>query len=396
MTGTDERLHRLPAMRSHLSLVFMGVGGVALVVAVLVQPADAAGAANQDWPPFVLVTGLLLIGLVADADGVFAAVGRWFAGTSARTGVQFTLAMTAVVIVTAVLNLDTAAAFLTPVLVYAARHRRTPVAPLLYGCLFLANASSLFLPGSNLTNLIVIGGRDMTGVQFASAMWAPALGAALVTGLVVVAIEWRSLSVRVGPQQDDSTAVSEVSSVGSVGWLGLASTVVAAIGVLVLREPAPLVLVVGLVAVTVRLAGGRIGWPGLREAVGVPTLLGLFGLAVVMGTVGRAWTGPAWLLARLDIWGTGAVGALAAVAFNNLPAASLLAGHPPVHPFALLIGLNIGPNGMATGSLAWLLWWRSAIGAGADPSLSRAVRMGAVAAVPALVVSLALLWATAR
>jgi Na+/H+ antiporter NhaD/arsenite permease-like protein len=32
-------------------------------------------AAGQAWPPFVLVTGLLLVGAVVEADGVFSAPG---------------------------------------------------------------------------------------------------------------------------------------------------------------------------------------------------------------------------------------------------------------------------------------------------------------------------------
>ena len=44
---------------------------------------------------------------------------------------------------------------------------------------------------------------------------------------------------------------------------------------------------------------------------------------------------------HLDIWGTAAVAALSAVLLNNLPAASLLAARPPVHPFALLIGPSV-------------------------------------------------------
>jgi arsenical pump membrane protein len=95
------------------------------------------------------------------------------------------------------------------------------------------------------------------------------------------------------------------------------------------------------------------------------------------------------------IWGTAAVAAVSAVLVNNLPAASLLAARPPVHPFALLIGLNIGPNLFVTGSLAWFLWRRSARTAGATPSLARATRLGVLAAPPAMVAALALLTLTA-
>jgi arsenical pump membrane protein len=79
------------------------------------------------------------------------------------------------------------------------------------------------------------------------------------------------------------------------------------------------------------------------------------------------------------------------VLVNNLPAASLLAARTPGHPFALLIGLNLGPNLFVTGSLAWLLWLRAARSAGARPSLARASRIGAVAVPLSMAAALAVL-----
>jgi arsenical pump membrane protein len=107
--------------------------------------------------------------------------------------------------------------------------------------------------------------------------------------------------------------------------------------------------------------------------------LGLFGVAVALGTLGRVWSGPSTLLSHLDVWGTAVVAAICSVLFNNLPAASLLASRVPSHPFALLIGLNLGPNLFVTGSLAWIIWLRVARSAGATPSIARATRLGAVA-----------------
>ena len=115
--------------------------------------------------------------------------------------------------------------------------------------------------------------------------------------------------------------------------------------------------------------------------LGLPVLVGLFGLAVALGTLGRTWSGPATLLAHLDLWGTAATAALLSVLVNNLPAASLLAARQPPHPFALLVGLNVGPNLLVTGSLAWVLWLRAARTAGARPSVSRASLLG-LASVP--------------
>ncbi len=69
--------------------------------------------------------------------------------------------------VTAVLNLDTAVVFVTPVLLHAARQRGVAEAPFLYGAVFMANSASLLLPGSNLTNLIVLAHEPVTGSTFA-------------------------------------------------------------------------------------------------------------------------------------------------------------------------------------------------------------------------------------
>jgi len=102
--------------------------------------------AGQAWPPFALVTGLLLIGAVASADGLFEALGARLAG--ARLGARgLLLALLGLVAaVSAILNLDTSVVFLTPVLVHAARRRRLDERPFLYGSVFMANAASLLLP----------------------------------------------------------------------------------------------------------------------------------------------------------------------------------------------------------------------------------------------------------
>src|SRR5690242_13599571 len=121
------------------------------------------GAAGQSWPPFVLVFGLLLVGRAAADEGLFEALGARLA--RARLGSRgLLLALLALVaVVTAVLNLDTAVVFLTPVLVHAARAREVDERPFLYGSVFMANAGSLLLPGSNLTNLLVLRDDPQSG-----------------------------------------------------------------------------------------------------------------------------------------------------------------------------------------------------------------------------------------
>src|SRR3954451_14457224 len=105
----------------------------------------------QPWPAFALFAGLLLIG-----------------ATAAR-------------------GADTAVVFMTPVLLHAARSRGTGEAPFLYGAVFMANAASLLLPGSNLTNLIVLANEHISGATFAGRL-APAWGVSVALTIAVVAI----------------------------------------------------------------------------------------------------------------------------------------------------------------------------------------------------------------
>ena len=372
-------------MSARIDWVLACAGVIALTAAAVTRPDDARAAASQDWSPFVLVTGLLLIGLVADDDGVFAAAGHQMARAAPNGSVLFMGATVLIGLVTAVLNLDTSVAFLTPVLVYTARSRGGGEAALLYGCLLLSNAGSLFLPGSNLTNLIVLGHLHLSGGAFLSRMWAPALAALVVTAVVVAVFERRSLRVTAGRLQRPARPV--------VG-LGVLAVGLAIVLVLVLSSPALPVFIVGGVAVGIRLARKKDQPRHVAQVLGVPVLVGLFGVAVALGTLGRAWSGPATLLSHLDSWGTALFAAVTSVVVNNLPAASLLSASTPKHPFSLLIGLNLGPNLFVTGSLAWLLWLRTARSAAAEPSIAKASRISAVAVPLSMAAALALLSVT--
>ncbi len=64
-----------PTRVGRLGWVLAVVGGVGALVAALLSTTHAQGAASQDWPQFVLVTGLLLVGMVADDDGLFSSAG---------------------------------------------------------------------------------------------------------------------------------------------------------------------------------------------------------------------------------------------------------------------------------------------------------------------------------
>ena len=287
-------------------------------------------------------------------------------------------------LVTAVLNLDTSVAFLTPVLIYAARSRGGGEAPLLFGCILLSNAGSLFLPGSNLTNLIVLSHLRLTGREFLSVMWAPAMAALVVTALVIVVAQRRELHLR--------TSADRTPERRRVIGLGLVGVVVATGLILGAALARPRRRDRG----ARRSGGAHRSRPGTAcrnaaDVLGLPVLVGLFGIAVGLGTLGRVWSGPAALLAHVDLWGTAVVAAVASVALNNLPAASLLAARTPAHPLALLVGLNLGPNLFVTGSLSWFLWYRVAQRTGSHPSLRRASALGAIAVPLSMIAALGVL-----
>jgi arsenical pump membrane protein len=339
------------------------------VIAVVVCPRQAQSAASQTWTPFVLVSGLLLIGLVAEDDGLFRAAGGQLARAAQHGASLFVGATLLIMIVTATLNLDTSVVFLTPVLIAAARQRGGGERPLLYGSLLLANASSLLLPGSNLTNLIVLGHQPLSGSAFLALMWPAALSASAVTACAIGVWTHRDLTApRAAVPTADRPALS----------LGVLAVVIAVILVVTLRSPAIPVVAVGAVTVVVRVAQRRISAPRAWETLGAPVLVGLFGVTIGLGTLGRVWSGLATLLSHAGGVGAAIIAALCSVLFNNLPAASLLAARHPHQAAQLLVGLNLGPNLFVSGSLAWFLWLRVARASGAKPSLRQASRLGAV------------------
>ena len=333
-----------------------------------------ASAFSQAWPAFALVAGLLLIGAVAAREGVFAEAGAVIARAPGGPFVLLAGLLVVEALVTAVLNLDTAVVFLTPVLLHAARARGLADGPFLYGAVSMANSASLLLPGANLTNLIVLAHEHVSGTTFASRL-APAWGVSVAITIVFVALVFRRDLSR------PSTRVAErVPFRPGVGALAIA---VAAVLVLVLARPALPVLGLGLATALV----GRLGVRRAVEATNPLLLVALLAVAVGLGALARA-TSIGHALAHTSRWATAWIAAGTAVAINNLPAAVLLSARLPAQPRALLLGLNLGPNLAVSGSLAAILWLQVARRNGARPSIVRYSLLGVVLAPCTIVASL--------
>jgi arsenical pump membrane protein len=320
---------------------------------------------EQAWPAFALVAGLLLIGATAAREGLFAAAGTLAARLR---GGPLTLLVTLLLVeaaVTAVLNLDTAVVFMTPVLLHAARARGLREDPFLYGAVFMANSASLLLPGANLTNLIVLAHEPhVTGSTFAARL-APAWAVSVVLTIAFVAL----LRGEVHPEPYAPPTFRP--------RLGTAAVAAAGVLVLVLARPALPVLALGIAVALVARTSPRVLNP--------PVLAGVFAVAVLLGALARAVDLGALTVGR---WATAWIAAGSAILVNNLPAAVLLSAHPPAHPRALLLGLDLGPNLAVTGSLSAIFWLQVARATGARPSIVRYSLLGAMLAPATLVASL--------
>jgi arsenical pump membrane protein len=286
-----------------------------------------------------------------------------------------------VAVTTALLNLDTAAVFLTPVLLHAARRRGLREAPFLYGSIMMVNASSLFLPGSNLTNLLVLEREDVPGATFAARMFPAAITATVVTAAGVLLVHHRALLAAASPADKRVPAWRRGPA--------LPAAALAAVLMLTLETAAPFVAALGLAVAAAEVRARRASWRAALGSLDPAILIGLLGLAVVLGTIARGWSGPAHLVDDAGRFETAGIAALAAILVNNLPAAVLLsAGHLP-HPRALLVGLAVGPNLAVTGSLSTYLWWKAATSAGARPSIRSYSRHGVLLAPAAILAALA-------
>jgi len=359
-----------PPAEGRVRLVVAALGTGAAAVALSGWRPQAERAVAQAWPPFVLVAGLLAIGAVAHAAGLFDAAGLALARRRWPGLALLWATLGLVAAVTVVLNLDTAAAFLTPVAVLAARRRALPEGAFLYGTLFMTNAASLLLPGSNLTNLLVLADHPVSGASFAAQMFPAWIAAVAVTAGFVTLHHWRELR---HPASNELGPPARPLSWSAIGLVALAGILVVA-----LESPAVAVFAVAAAGAAVAVVRGHLPVRRILDAVDPAVLVGLFGLAVGLGTLARVWASPSRLLASSGPAATAGLAALASVVVNNLPAAVVFTAHPVAHPRALLLGLNLGPNLAITGSLSAFVWLKAARAVGAEPDWRRITRYGVV------------------
>jgi len=339
---------------------------------------------SATWQPFVLVAGLLLVGHAASRDGLFNALGSLSARLPGRGVSLFVTTMLTVALVSAVLNLDSAVVFMTPVALNAARAQGADETAFVYGTVFMSNSASLLFIGSNLTNILVIGNSTTSPAHFSARMLVPWLLAVVVVIGVMLRWRWRFLRA---PLLRSAIAPSRF-----VLGPGILATIFSVVAMLATRHPALLVFVAGLIAEGWDLLRQRAkDWRSSLAVISPVVLATLFSVALLVGVLARHWAGPARLLAHANVATTTLVATLSALVINNLPAASLFAAHQVAHPYALLLGLDVGPNCLISGALSSLLWRRIAQRDGAQVSLRTFSLIGVPLALATFVVALPVL-----
>jgi arsenical pump membrane protein len=333
-----------------------------LIAAGVIAPAEAAAEVGRLLPVVGFLAAVLVLARLCADEGVFRAAGAVMAHTAAGSRNRLLATIFAIAAATtAILSLDATVLLLTPVVLATTRILSVPARPHAYATAHLANSASLLLPVSNLTNLLAFAAAGISFLHFAALMTLPWLAAILVEFILLRWLFRRELSVATQPVTDKEVDVPVFSLV--VLGLTLAGFVVASmLGV----SPAWAALGGILVLGGRSLARRHSTVIRLVAAADVPFLafvlcLGVVVDAVMVNGLGTATRGllptgqglPALL-------GIAAVAAVLSNVVNNLPAVlvllPLVSASGPGAVFAVLIGVNIGPNLTYIGSLANLLW----------------------------------------
>ena len=387
---------RLRARVEVLDAVAVGLLGLGVAfVLVGALPLSAAEASLRRIADILvfLVAVVVLSELLAAAQ-LFDVVARplviWGRG---RFAVLFGVCVLLASATTMVLNLDTTAVLLTPVMVALARQASVPPLPFAMTTVWFANLASLLLPVSNLTNLLAANRVGLTPLGFAERMAVPQAVALAVGSACLWLFYWRR-----GVREQDRYRVPEplVPRDRRLVAVAAADVVVFAAAVLL---GVPLWLAAVACAAVIVAAFGVLDRAALRIGL-VPWRLVVMvvGLFLVVGTVDR------WGLERLlravvgtnagaaGIWRAGGAGAVLSNLVNNLPA--YVAGEAAVPAvdhdqlLGLLVGVNLGPLVAPWAALATLIWFDTVRREGVGVPLGRFLGTSALTAAVTLAAAL--------
>ncbi len=370
------------------------IGGVLVLVLRLVSLHQAWEILRLAEDPLVFLVGMMLVSLVVERAGFF----DWSATLAARAGRGsvrrlYLFVFLTGTLITAFLSLDATAIVLTPIVFAMAVRLKLRPLPFMFACGFIANTASLFMPISNLTNLLIYRSLNLSFGRFSLIMLLPGLLAVVTNALLFTYLFRYELKGRYPRQIDRFQPRNLLFFVIAVSGLGI--TLVAVFAASVVHVPIGVVaLAAGVILVIISQFSG---WVTLREGIKsvswnlILLVVGLFlvvqavenaGLSRHMDELARSISGGGSLLQILGIGATTAVGSNL---INNIPmtivTGSVLRSSvfSPAAGYAALIGTNVGPNLTITGSLATLIWINIMQRRGMSITAGQFVRVGIIA-----------------
>lgn len=407
------RLRQRPAGSARIwfvrcAVVFTGAGAVA--VYPMVEPTSATGESVGRLAPVLLfLAAMSIVVNLAERAGVFERVAltiaRW---AQNRALVLWLLVAGLATITTAFLSLDTTAVLLTPLAVALARTAGTEVMPSALTVVWIANIGSLWLPVSNLTNLLAMQSGVIAGTGvFLRVAILPAAVAMLVVTAISYALFHRRLrghnspgtsgtaarSIRCEPMQIRRTAIADPAAASAASrrhpaYRMCALTLIVLLPLLVTPIPywtSTSVAAVVLAVTFLRhdrtaLRPGLLPWSALALATVLVLSVQIVHRLGVEVLIRELLHHEQFTLSSMAV--LACVGAGMSNLINNMPAYLLLepVADTPTALVALLIGTNAGPLITPWASLATLLWAEQLRRSGIRVSWCRFALLGSILA----------------
>jgi arsenical pump membrane protein len=382
--------------------LLVGVAAVVVVLASGALPPSLVGDTLDELAPTLgFLVAIFVITEVAREAGLFQAAGG-LVDRLAHSPRQLVVAVALLAAaITAVLSLDATAVLFTPIVVQMVAGRPAPTPDrALVTTSQMANASSLLLPVSNLTNLLVFPATGLTFPAFALRM-APA------TAIAVGAVTWAG--ARKLPRRTQERSVTppapRLDGFGRFTFVALVSLLAGfSVSSLIGVEPVWVAVAVAVVLGVAAIVGRRLHPRRVVTRGAIEFILFVVALSLVVAAAQHDGLGDAvdHLVPNGDSYlallGIALLGAVLANLVNNLPATLILLAAIPTGAapqlLALLVGVNVGPNVTYTGSLATLLWRREVRGSGVEPPRRAFYRLALLATPIALLGAVTALWLT--
>lgn len=380
-----------------------GIGAIGMLAGRLVSLRDVLGIAKETANVLLFLLGMMVITGIAEQAGVFDVLAIR-AARSARGSGRLLLLNVFILgaLITAFLSLDVTIIVLTPIVYAVVNRLGIDAVPYLFACVFVANTASLFLPMSNLTNILVYDLLHLSFAHFAAVMLLPNMAALAVNiGLFFVIFRARI------PRAFDTARIGAFTAGGGfrAAAIGLAATLAALLIFGLAGYPLAIpALAVAAALAAISCARHHATASAIRDAVTWPLFPFVIAMFVVIRGVEHAW------LSRIGAipMGTG-IGTLFAVAagtgiganiVNNIPTAvamiAVLRATGPRVPehlaYATLIGTNIGPSIITVGSLATMLWLAIVRKRGLTISAGTYMKVGAIVTPLMVAAAVAALW----